>query len=65
MTRANSHYNVWVACVLYLRELLLATGEVTAERLQAVYVLSRLWQLLPVNRLRQIRARLLRASAAR
>ena len=39
VTRANSHYNVWIACVLYLCELLLATEKVTAERLQVVYVL--------------------------
>ena len=31
MTRANSHYNVWTVCVLYIRQLLLAAGNVSDE----------------------------------
>ena len=63
MTRANSHYNVWTVCVLYIRQLLLAAGNVSDERLEASRILSLLWRLLPVNRLRQIRIRLLHLQA--
>ena len=63
VTRANSHYNVWTVCVLYIRQLLLAAGNVSDERLEACRILSLLWRLLPVNRLRQIRIRLLHLQA--
>ena len=63
VTRANSHYNVWTVCVLYIRQLLLAAGNVSDERLEASCILSLLWRLLPVNRLRQIRIRLLHLQA--
>ena len=50
-------------CVLYIRQLLLAAGNVSDARLEASRILSLLWRLLPVNRLRQIRIRLLHLQA--
>ena len=58
--QSASHHLLWTVCCLYLRELLFAGGEITPEREEAFRVLSLIWQLLPANRLRQIRCRLIR-----
>ena len=58
--QSASHHLLWTVCCLYLRELLFAGGDITPEREEAFRVLSLIWQLLPANRLRQIRYRLIR-----